>query len=929
MAETKLVMGKDSTIPDYILDAFQKKNEKSQPDGYPTLDTNGHIPEGQLPPVEVAAHHLADGLALKEDKVNKGAANGYAPLDSSSKVPLPNLPMVLQEPDANKQDISERGQAGGYVPLDPRGKITSQYLPPASARPTHLFHTMLDMLAGGSALMVGENAVIHGDPDADVNGEYLVLKDHPSLPADFEHQGAHIVIHRHSAADIDIQVLGNRRILQMEEDNLYSTEAIPKSTIYTAEMLRGMHVGRLYSMPMALVNMNPDATGSPDFIPVSDVAPVGLEHSGLHLVNAVLVRTEATVWRVLAEEWTGTEHQMTLEWVLDLSPDIVDATVIGLVDESSFSAMVFELDNEIGDISALGSSTLVHKVLGLENSIHDSMGRISVMEAAGVAANMQGVVSHAHVVAAADFSLECAPLGTNVTFLMVDDDPADHVGTDLWDGTEHRIALTWKAGHDTADWYTNWKSGTKPMVWISSAHPAHFARLVDTITGVPVTFGSIDHWISGHSVLTVKWDDTSSSMKLLGVEHNTAATLGGASTGVHDTPVLPDRALTAGDLRAISVGATNLFPTETVETAPSSGVNIEAAKTGIIGVVDRGHKYVNAVMIRTGVQTWVVVGQEFTDTNKQQTLLWNLDLDPDWPDSSAIGDVGSRSFSSITNDLFAEIGDATMLGADTLVSRILHNEVERHTLSSRVATLEGGTAHGHTDIIQDFKLQVNNQGLHYMIVNDRPTNPDHIGKNLFDGTEHKVLLEWDTTSPYDTTSPFNPANVVDGTDTANWETGQKPNVWIQKGSAFKQLVDPLSTQVFAYAAVLSFIKLGSILTVKWDIAQERLDVLKVQAPTVHVVTSPDHQPLQVGGQVDAKSLPFVSLNTEQQTHVKVNSIWLNELQVLQYKDNTGSSHPVLETPSMLRLTGIVDETSVTNNTLWLDQHGVVLILQYL
>jgi hypothetical protein len=31
-------------------------------------------------------------LALKEDKSNKGAASGYAPLDSGSKVPVANLP---------------------------------------------------------------------------------------------------------------------------------------------------------------------------------------------------------------------------------------------------------------------------------------------------------------------------------------------------------------------------------------------------------------------------------------------------------------------------------------------------------------------------------------------------------------------------------------------------------------------------------------------------------------------------------------------------------------------------------------------------------------------------------------------------------------------------------------------------------------------
>ena len=35
---------------------------------------------------------VTTALALKEDKSNKGVANGYAPLDGSGKVPVANLP---------------------------------------------------------------------------------------------------------------------------------------------------------------------------------------------------------------------------------------------------------------------------------------------------------------------------------------------------------------------------------------------------------------------------------------------------------------------------------------------------------------------------------------------------------------------------------------------------------------------------------------------------------------------------------------------------------------------------------------------------------------------------------------------------------------------------------------------------------------------
>ena len=47
----------------------------------PYIDVNAQLPNSAV-----------DLLALKEDKVLKGVANGYAPLDASAKVPAANLP---------------------------------------------------------------------------------------------------------------------------------------------------------------------------------------------------------------------------------------------------------------------------------------------------------------------------------------------------------------------------------------------------------------------------------------------------------------------------------------------------------------------------------------------------------------------------------------------------------------------------------------------------------------------------------------------------------------------------------------------------------------------------------------------------------------------------------------------------------------------
>src|SRR6186713_1708627 len=40
---------------------------------------------------------FTDDMALKENLANKGAANGYAPLDATSKVPAINLPAYVDD----------------------------------------------------------------------------------------------------------------------------------------------------------------------------------------------------------------------------------------------------------------------------------------------------------------------------------------------------------------------------------------------------------------------------------------------------------------------------------------------------------------------------------------------------------------------------------------------------------------------------------------------------------------------------------------------------------------------------------------------------------------------------------------------------------------------------------------------------------------
>lgn len=61
-----------------------------------------------------------------ETKSNKGSPNGYAPLDSNSRVPIQNLP-------ANLEYLTNKNAANGYAGLGADGKISLSLLPDANA----------------------------------------------------------------------------------------------------------------------------------------------------------------------------------------------------------------------------------------------------------------------------------------------------------------------------------------------------------------------------------------------------------------------------------------------------------------------------------------------------------------------------------------------------------------------------------------------------------------------------------------------------------------------------------------------------------------------------------------------------------------------------------------------------------------------------
>lgn len=68
-------------------------------------------------------------LAKKEEANKKGVADGYAGLDATGRIPLPQLPADIQSLAAGAERLSSKGQPSGYASLNSLGKVPGLQLP--------------------------------------------------------------------------------------------------------------------------------------------------------------------------------------------------------------------------------------------------------------------------------------------------------------------------------------------------------------------------------------------------------------------------------------------------------------------------------------------------------------------------------------------------------------------------------------------------------------------------------------------------------------------------------------------------------------------------------------------------------------------------------------------------------------------------------
>jgi len=253
----------------------------------------------------------------------------------------------------------------------------------------------------------------------------------------------------------------------------------------TFAKLREMSYETAYPLPSDLI---PPVPGVPAILtePVNTLMTVGLtvHELGFQVKGAYIIRWAPDMWVLVGRKWTGSPAENPFWMMLVADSAVSDSALVGII--AGFKADSAQLDEEIGNVMALGSETLVHHIVALEKRIqsleHHSTAHATVNPAEFILIASLDSVLHTMLFLTA--KTDSSGLTT---------DPHDT----LFNGLPHIIQIQW--------------DGVKPD--LSHVNSVYIEGQADDNMGVirflgerVVTAAMVETWVEHQTHVTVLWD---------------------------------------------------------------------------------------------------------------------------------------------------------------------------------------------------------------------------------------------------------------------------------------------------------------------------------------------------------------------------------------------------------------------------------------
>jgi len=320
--------------------------------------------------------------------------------------------------------------------------------------------------------------------------------------------------------------------------------------------------------------------------------------------------------------------------------------------------------------------------------------------------------------------------------------------------------------------------------------------------------------------------------------------------GLGITKTLATALLSVGDMRAFDPYTVYCLPDVTV------GGKIVSDTMALFGIPN---KYTEMAMMQMRDQNIIMM----FGLDGNAPIFGTMVIPETTPDATVMTDATAPRFGMFnlirTQHLLGDLGDIHAVTAGTTLGKYLsklHADVAAGAAAS-------GTHHAFPADAEVGSLPVTFDGANFIIIElNNLVQPVTGSIDLADGAEHEVKFIQKG------------ANAIPSAPDWVWVT---PPASTNPSERMYSNGKEMTAMVFH-----AFITSGAVVKIKFENGKYNISDVKIPAGS-----STTHKNLRDDGSIDTLSLPFVSLNVSQTANVKVNSLFIDEHQVLKWKNNAG------------------------------------------